>query len=242
MTPIEKSRAEDCALQVLRIRRQARRDEIKTAWRRRIVETHPDRNSGDDSQFQLVQAAYAVVKGTATEDNMEQLLKSVDTDDAHNIVADATGPARSNPRRARVKTRLVWFESQDEAQSDADKPQNVPQVRLDGAAVEHVDGDAEQSTATPVKAEDTHRVQRVRQKGRRVSYIIWSLVKLGDNEVSLPKGDFRRAGESNEVELQFASSSEGAATVTLSEDQRAAHFPGAQSVRAHFAHGADQRP
>ncbi len=152
------------------------------------------------------------------------------------------GQQQPNPRRARVKTRLVFFDQlAASTKSPAKSPKSVA-VHLDESAIQHVEGAGAPKAAETSDAPDVHTVQRVRQKGRRVTYIIWNFVKNGSNEVSLPKGDFRRAGENHEIALQFASDAEGAATVTIPEEQRAAHFPGAQSVRVHFAHGADERP
>ena len=243
MTPIEKSRAQECALEILRVKREAVRDDIKTAWRRRVVETHPDRNSGDDSQFQLVQDAYQVANGTATEDVIARVLDGMDPQTPH--VADATSQRadpQSQPRRARIKTRMVWFDPQAEAQGSAGQTKKVEAVQVDDAAIQYVDGDDSRNATGPGQAQDVHTVQSVRQKGRRVSYIIWSAIKPGDNEVALPTGDFRIAGGKKEVALQFASAEEGAATISMPDDQRAEHFPGAQSVRVHFSHGADARP
>lgn len=241
MTPIEKSRAEEYAHHVLKVKPRSTREEIRTAWRRRIVETHPDHNGGDASQFQIVQAAYEVARGRATTDALILLWDTAQLGEPAAVVETHKNSQR-NPRRARVKTRVIFFDQQTESQNAPAKRRKPDAVQLDGSALKHVD------TAAPLKSAGTgdmldgHTVQRVRQKGRRVTYIIWNSVKTGSNEVSLPKGDFRRAGESHEVELRFAANADGAATVTIPEAQRAAHFPGAQSVRVHFAHGADQRP
>lgn len=240
MTPIEKSRAEEYAFQVLKVTQQAVHAEIRSAWRRRIVETHPDHNAGDDSKFQIVQAAYAVARGKATDAAMSMLIDAAQLGDPA-AFANAAANLQSNPRRARVKTRVVFFDPKAASQASASSKEPVS-VQLDGSAIQHVDGTALPHASGTADARDEHRVQRVRQKGRRVTYIIWNSVKSGSNEVSLPKGDFRRAGEGHEIALQFASDAEGAATVTIPAEQRAAHFPGAQSVRVHFAHGADQRP
>ena len=241
MTPIEKTRAEEYALQVLRVRRQANHDEIRTAWRRRIVETHPDRNAGDSSQFQIVQAAYEVAQGKATDDAMTMLVDAAQLGEPA-ASAETRGQSQRNPRRARVKTRLVFFDQQEAPRRPSAKPRNAEAVELDGSALQHVEGAVAHIDANTGEPRDEHKLQRVRQKGRRVTYIIWNSVKEGSNKVSLPKGDFRRAGECHEIALQFASDAEGAATVTIPEEQRLAHFPGAQSVRVHFAHGADKRP
>lgn len=243
MTPIEKSRAQECALQILRVKREAVRGDIKTAWRRRVVETHPDRNEGDDSQFQLVQAAYQIANGTASEDAMALVLDLRDSHDQHAPEGTTQrGGPQSQPRRARIKTRLVWFDAQAEAPSRSVQPKKVETVEVDDAAIQYVDGNASEQETQSGEAQDVHTVQRVRQKGRRVSYIIWSAIKPGPNEVALPTGDFRIAGGSKEVALQFASEEQGAATISISDEQRAEHFPGAQSVRVHFSHGADARP
>lgn len=235
MTPIEKSRAQDCALQVLRVKRQAVREDIKTAWRQRVLETHPDRNSGDDTQFQLVQAAYQVANGTASKDAMELLLDLAEPDEPEIAQMQA-----SQPRRARMKTRMVFFDQDHEPQQTAQK--KIETVQIDPGNIQYVDATAVQEGSSIGQSQDVHRVQRVRQKGRRVSYIIWSSVLPGPNEVAVPTGDFRLAGGSKEVALQFASAAEGPVTISIPDAQRAAHFPGAQSVRVHFSHGADTRP
>ena len=240
MTPIEKSRAEEYAFHVLKISQQSVKADIRAAWRRRIVETHPDHNGGDSSQFQLVQAAYDVAKGNGSQDAMTMLADAAQLGKPAAVVETPANLQR-NPRRARVKTRVIIFDQQPTSQTPSAKPKKTVTVQLDGTTIEHF-GDAGAHKAASAEALDEHRVQRVRQKGRRVTYIIWNAVKPGANEVLIPKGDFRRAGEGHEIALQFASNAEGAATVTIPEEQRAAHFPGAQSVRVHFAHGADQRP
>lgn len=241
MTPIEKSRAEDSALRILGLQRTAIKEEIKTAWRRKVVETHPDRNGGDASRFQLVQAAFEVANGTAPNDVIERVLDSVQLDEK-TVVADEADRTPSHPRRARVKTRLLWINPNATPMSRTGNPRKVENVELSDTTCETVNGACVQKKCDTNTTQGSHTVERVRQKGRRVSYIIYSAVKVGPNQVSVLTGDFRRPGGGYEVSLQFASESDGPATVSVPQDIRETHFPGAQSVRLHFSHGADVRP
>ena len=46
--------------QILGVTPGASRDEVRRAWRRRALETHPD-HGGDDASFSLVHRAYALL-------------------------------------------------------------------------------------------------------------------------------------------------------------------------------------
>ncbi len=69
-------RARRVAMNVLGVGERASLHQIKRAWRRRCLETHPDRNSGDpdaERRFRLVNCAYRLLTdGTPCDDLLTQ--------------------------------------------------------------------------------------------------------------------------------------------------------------------------
>lgn len=238
MTPIERSRAQRRARQILQIQRGAAREDIKVAWRKKVVETHPDRHDGDATEFQLVQAAYQIATGSASDDVMAVVLDWAQ-DPVASVLDDDVTPQR--PRRTAIKTRFVGFKYDPKSKVSSDVASGKT-LELAPGAVQHVKAETAVGSEAPGYAQERHIVERIRQKGRRVSYIVWSSVQSGKNEVAVPTNMLSGLRGDEEVALKFVAEAEGPATISIPDEQRSSHFPGAQSVRVHFSHGADERP
>lgn len=65
MSPIERIRQKDAALRALGLRQLRDHKELKVAWKRVALETHPDRMGGSSSQFQRAKAAYEYLASRA---------------------------------------------------------------------------------------------------------------------------------------------------------------------------------
>ena len=91
--------------------------------------------------------------------------------------------------------------------------------------------------AEPANEDHHHIPEAMRHKGRQVSYIVRSTLKKGANRVSLPKnGLFSGTKSEKDAEvINLNAVTDGRATIEVPESVRSTKFPGASSVRIHFA-------
>jgi DnaJ domain len=75
----------------------------------------------------------------------------------------------------------------------------------------------------------------VRRSGRRVSYLVDGPMSAGVNRVSVSAGELIDRRTARPLLVEVDAPSEGAGTVDLSDEVRLDLFPGARSVRLHFA-------
>ena len=80
------------ALRTLNISKDSTQDEIRAAYRRMALELHPDRNSGDGSEFKRITEAYNHLKGGSH----TPAAKTDDGADGHNDAAMKKGRRGSN--------------------------------------------------------------------------------------------------------------------------------------------------
>lgn len=95
------------ALAALGVHAGASRDEIEAAWKKRVFETHPDRNEGTSDEFMRINAAYGVLR----RERPRPIVNDVPREPAPRPAAPSSGhPA---PRRRKVAER------NDEVSADA---------------------------------------------------------------------------------------------------------------------------
>lgn len=106
MTPIEKVQCKADAISILGLCGSETRGEIRKAWKRKALETHPDQTGGDTALFLKAKAAY------------ELLLE--DEDVALDEVREAVRPSRVMPRRPGQEPKVAIRERRltPEAQED----------------------------------------------------------------------------------------------------------------------------
>ena len=80
-----------------------------------------------------------------------------------------------------------------------------------------------------------HIPQTVRRRGRQLSYIIGTPLAQGVNRVAVPTGEFVDKRKILPKLLKFASRGDGSGTFEIPAETRSSLFPGARSVKIHFA-------
>jgi len=80
-----------------------------------------------------------------------------------------------------------------------------------------------------------HLPYAVRQSGRRISYLVNSGIEEGVNRVAVPTGVFCEGQDAYPAMVKFHSAKKGSGTHVVAASTLADAFPGAQSVRIHFA-------
>lgn len=222
------SRAE--ALNILGLPHFATQSDIRAARRRLVFAMHPDKRVGSDAKFARVNEAYDVLnKGkrgsrpdyTEWADPMYARHKAV------------RGADVSAPRRHAIKTRLVDL---------SDDARVLCEALLDGgdlegavrAAIEHREVSGDERSSKALKEGD-HIPGTVRMRGRRVSYFVGQPLVAGANRVAVPSGELEGRGRVDPKLVSFSVANAGTGKVELSEKVREAMFPGARSVRIHFA-------
>ena len=80
--------------EVLGLAKGASQEEIKKAFRKKAVELHPDKSSGDETKFKEVNEAYEVLKDEKKRQAYDQLGHAAGADQAG---GGAYGGAGSNP-------------------------------------------------------------------------------------------------------------------------------------------------
>ena len=207
MTPIEKAREKTEALHALGLQSITTFEELRDTWRRIVFEAHPDRNNGNEADLAEVNAAY---------------------DFLCQEYADSFQKARARdamPGRPATRDREVDLSPDLEALCRAKLGEQVPGEPLDGASAR---------TQTGAASVD-HVPSAMRRRGRQLSYIIPTPLEKGPNRVALPAGELVNRRKVEPKVFRFVSPRDGSGTVEVPDEARASIFPGAKSVRIHFA-------
>lgn len=86
----------------LGVSQDASPEEIKKAYRKRALETHPDRNDGNDEEFKEVQEAYEILTGKRQERQQPRgghPFGGMTAEDVQNIINNMSGRRRRRPAR-----------------------------------------------------------------------------------------------------------------------------------------------
>ncbi len=205
MTPIEKVNARDEALRLLGLSAMPTRNALRKTRRRLIFEKHPDHCPDSAADLARINAAYGLLLECCLPDPV------------------TPGNGGIMPGRPVGGTRLVALREDMEAQCRT----LLREGRKEGA------DDAAAETQEAVGMD--HVPHLIRRRGRRLSYLIRTPLEKGENRVALPAGDLADERKQQPRLLCFMSRQSGRATYELPEETRAGLFPGAHSVRIHFA-------
>ena len=206
------------AHETLGVRKLATQKEIRAAWRCLAMETHPDRPDGSTEAFGRVNAAYDLLK---KQGNGKRWQPEAEPEYARESSREPTGePIQRRVSRPKIKTNVVNI--------DADLAA-LCQESLEQFQSDETDGSDED------RGEHDHIPQMMRKCGRRVSYIVDSELKRGTNRVSLPVDKSLSGVNCSPEVLDLKVANDGRATIDVPESVRTSKFPGAQSVRIHFA-------
>lgn len=95
MTPIERARARQDALDTLGVGAHASNKELRAAWKARVRQSHPDQHAGDDTEYRAARAAYEYLAGES------------DSFDRPAAEPKPQAARSAHHRRVRVKTRML---------------------------------------------------------------------------------------------------------------------------------------
>ncbi len=231
MTPIEKGGARAAALRVLGLGPNVGALEIRAAWRRIVFETHPDRNTGTETEFTEAKAAYDYLRC----DSANERTGEAATD------ADCAATAHAAPQGHRPSITPRTIDLSPEARTACMAllatpiPRDAPQpvFRVGHSAPDHLA--AQEAT--------DHVPDAIHRHGRQLIYLVGSPLAPGLNRVAIPTAaleDNRKVGPKIVV---FAGSDAATGEIVIPDGIRSQLVPGARSVRIRFrADAADAGP
>lgn len=212
------------ALHILGLSNKATQKDIRAAWRRLVFEMHPDRGVGTDADLAKINAAYAFMRELPARETDERR-------DAPGPKSPArrrsTGP--SSPRgRPEVKTKLETVSTEAKDICEA-----LFENRDVATSLERPIG----SQPEDINVDDGHKHVPgiIRRTGRRLSFLVDANLEEGENAVSLPTGNLSDGRKVNPKVVTFSAFKRGPGQIEVSEEMRKDLFPGARSVKIHFA-------
>ena len=216
MMTAQQAREKCDARRLLGVEKYSTQSEIRIAWRRLAIETHPDQPNGSVEGFRNVNEAYELLKGDALETRW--------TPDFSPKYAEQAKPRPV--KRPRIVTKTVDLSPvlSELCQSSLnDRPSTTTRKDTTGLSLE-----------APVQETFDHVPNAIRSKGRRVSYIVNSVLKQGTNRVALPISHLTGNKYAKPEVVQLNADSDGRATIQVSDEMLATKFAGAERVRIHF--------
>ncbi|MGR3291817.1 MAG: DnaJ domain-containing protein [Paracoccaceae bacterium] len=225
-TVIENAKTKAEALQTLGLRRYATDDEIRETWRKIAMNSHPDSPTGSLDEFTVAKAAY---------DYLYNPDDGVCTGIDQNF-----DPAYLMTQRPRVNARVSALSSDAEMackamlQEQSTVSTTETPVAVDSASEIRTGSDTDKALASC-----DHVPSLVRRRGRNLSYLVETPLEKGSNRVAMPTGELVSLCEILPKMMEFTSSKSGSGTFEVPSEKLSDMFPGAQSVRIHFARDND---
>ena len=258
MNFFEKAQARAHAQEVLGLEGHAEHDEIRAAYKKLAREKHPD-NGGSDDEFAKINEAYSLLiddEGYSSKDRLRHAPSdsSATTFTPRNKKRRNKGPAPGNfadtdeaaeihagvrPNRARTAvTSRIQQLGEAEALECRMLLDEIPYMATpdeDEISLRASIMDVIQKADAPYVPHKNHLPYAIRQSGRRISYMVRENIERGVNRVAVPTGVFADKRKVLPIIVRFKAEGDGAGTHTVSSATLAESFPGAKSVRVHFA-------
>ena len=225
MTPIERVRARAASLQALGLGQYASESEIRDAWKRIAMETHPDQTNGSQAKFAKAKAAYDMLRGDEGDITYSSQHKRTPYGKQPHSSSGGVKPGK----RPVVQTRTMALspEAVDDCTALLDAEVADPQAVVDLSPVANADGSA------PTSKRD-HIPEHVHRRGRRLTYVVRGPLAKGCNRVALPTSVLDGHRDLRPMVISFRSTTSGSGEFSVPVDVIAAVFPGARIVSIRF--------
>ena len=194
MTPIERLSEKAQALAVLSLAKSATTADIRTAYKRLVLEKHPDHGNGSADEMSRITQAYQFLKANADELG----------------ISDAPVPARQTTRRPSIQPTETLFTDDILAECESALSEQT-------GTMQHV------STML-------HRL------GRKLTYFVPTAPAKGTNDVVVPTGELVDTRRTVPQVVPVDASRISGGVYDVPSDVCSKIFPGARSVKIHFAH------
>ncbi len=262
MNFFEKAQARAYAQDILGLTGHPDQDEIRAAYKKLAFEKHPDRGEGTADDFSRIGAAYSLLKDDKGYTAADALQTAPTDTGATTIRPKASRPSRVNvseivdgdapkaehvsPRRLRTAlTSRICKINENEAQECRTLLDDIPfmaEPDPDEQSLRASILDVIKTTGAPHVPHTNHLPYAIRQSGRRISYMVSAQIEKGVNRVAVPTGAFTDNRKVLPIIVRFKAPEEGIGTHNVSAATLADSFPGAKSVRIHFAVGEWPKP
>ena len=212
MTPIEKAQAVADAQEILGVATHATEVELRNAWKKLAFEMHPDRGSGSSHELANINAAYNLLKNRSRQ--------------AFPVPGSAfPGPANSAPAKKPARRN---------SSPNGVHPRRVTKARIT-ELTELVAARCRKMLDDGGETQADHLPEAIRRCGREIEYLVATQLAKGVNRIALPICDYRGTRQSTIRTITFSASDSGSGTFTIPDHLRHDLFPGARTVRIHFA-------
>lgn len=213
MTPIERMNAKTAALSTLGLDDTASHADLRSAWKRRARETHPDRPDGRLEDFLNARAAFeALTEGSVR----------TGEPDADQRKEEPRG-YRARPPRAGIRPRPRLAERTQALADDLIEEAHAALAEQpDESAIDHV-------------------AEAILRSGRHLVFVVSSAATTGRNRIALPTEVLSRL-KPGPVRIFPVDFGDAAAPerFDLPEATVDSFFPGARGVSIHFAGGGSR--
>ena len=225
MSFIERARDKEVARRVLGVPQSANRLEIQSAWKRRVFDTHPDRNGGESHEFECVRAAYDLLRNEAA--HSRNWDGSVATRANVDGMASAAIP-RPVPiaKRTQDLTPKVMEECRELLRSNG-----AASGSSDSTSIVHLDSEIRAMSDETV---GEHVPSSVERQGRNLEFIVTTPLRIGPNLVVLPSALLKGKRRSEPKIFTFRSNSVGRGCLVIPDAIVSWAFPGARRIQVRF--------
>ena len=220
MTPIERISIKSQALAALGLKNStATESEIKSAYRARVKEKHPDRCDGEAADFMRIMDAFEYLSGEAEDFDPTPRPSTIKPDVEDRPVSRTPRPSMEFDQKPRERSKTM------------SRPVSRPTLQATKikfsedilSACNALLGETEGFVATHQK-----------RSGRKIAYRVPVKLLQNVNKVAVPTGDLVDARQIKPVVLIIDASDIHAGVYHVPSDAVEAQFPGARSVEIRF--------
>ncbi len=217
MTPIERAQAVADAQEILGVATHATEVELRSAWKKLAFEMHPDRGSGTSHELANINAAYNLLKNRSRQ--------AIPEPGSAFPGPASREPANSNPAKKPASNNTT---------RNRVHPRRVASARTTGLTAS-VAAECRRILDDGGNSQADHLPDAIRRSGREIEYLVKTQLAKGVNRIALPVCDYRGTRQSTIRRITFSASDSGSGTFTIPDHLRRDLFPGARTVRIHFA-------